>query len=254
MHDDITTPIKVRGVAMVRDVLAAEHREMQTRVYRRLRPYLASAMRRLRRSHPAFQTVTFEARTAGFTLVFGDGTQPREAPKAFGGLAAACGDLAKFSEIEWITASDPLWRVLRDTPTPSEAVDQYRHIESADWCFWMRRPLRDALYYMRQDIYSRTVYGSHRPGYGKRILGDGGEVIDEWTDPVKPLILRVLRGHGKAIDLGDLCRALATISGWRDGHYIWDVLKACEQLREKRALRRLNPKASEINARFALRR
>lgn len=244
--------MKVRGAAMVREVLADEHREMQARTYKRIRPYLAGAMSRLRRAHPAFQTVVFCAKDAGFAFVFGDGTRPHEAPKAFGGLAAACAELARLSEIEWLTAADQLWQVLHGTPQPALVVEQYRHIEDTDWHFWMRRPLRDARYYMRQAIYSRTVYGSHRPRHGKRIVGDNGVVIDEWIDPVEPSILRVLRERSAPVSLEALVFALNTISGFTDGHYIWDVLHACESLQQRGVLQRTNPRSAEGDARFLL--
>lgn len=244
---------KVRGVAMVREVLAAEHREMQARAYQRLRPCLSGAMRRLRRAYPAFSTVVFCAKKAAFALVFSDATRPHEAPAAFRGLAAACGDLARMSEIEWLTAGDPLWQIVRSTPQPATVIEQYRHIENKDWQFWMRRPLNEARYYMRQDVYSRTIYGSHRPGYGKRIVTERGEVVDEWVEPVEPMILRVLRERGAPVDLDSLCRTMESIAGFAHGaYYYWDVLTACERMRERGMLRRCNPKSSEGDAKFAL--
>lgn len=246
--------IKARGAAKVREVIADEHREMQARAYKRLRPYLASAMSRLRRLHPAFQTVVFCADKAKFSLVFGDGTQPREAPKAFGGLMSACEELARFPEIDWLTAADPLWQVLQGTPQPATVIDQYRHVKDTDWQFWARCTLNHARYYMRQDIYSRTVYGSHRPGDGRRISDEAGVTIDEWVDPVRPLILRVLQERTAPASIESLENAMITISGFRGGYYIWDVLHACEDLRQRGALRRVNPKASEIDARYALAR
>ena len=72
----------LRGAANVRAAIADEHRSMQSRAYKRVRPYLAGAMSRLRRAHPAFQTVVFDAEKAGFAFVFGDGTRPREAPSS----------------------------------------------------------------------------------------------------------------------------------------------------------------------------
>lgn len=247
----------VRGVAKVREVLADERREMQARVYKRIRPYLAGTMFRLRRAHPAFSTVVFnakpEAEKAGFALVFGDGTRPHEAPKAFGGLQAACEDLSCLSEIEWLTAGDALWQVRRGTSQPALVVEQYRHVQDDEgWHFWMRRSLRDARYYMRRDIYSRTVYGSHRPGYGKRIVDDAGTVVDEWVDPIEPMVLRVLRAKGSPVSLEPLCDAMNAIAGFRDSFYIWDVLYACGRLARRGAMRRVNPKASEGDARFAL--
>ena len=134
----------VRGAAKVREVLAEEQREMQARAYKRVRPYLAGALHRLRRAHPGFQTVVFDADKAAFSLVFGDGTQPHEAPRAFGGLKAVCADLARLSEIEHLTAADALWQVLQGTPQPTDVIEQYRHIESEGWNFWMRRSLNNA--------------------------------------------------------------------------------------------------------------
>lgn len=128
-----------RGAAKVREVLADERREMQVRAYKRLRPYLAGALYRLRRVHPAFQTVVFNAEKAAFALVFGDGTQPREAPRAFGGLKEACEDLAQLSEIEWLTAGDSLWQVRPGTPQPALVVEQYRYVQDQEWKLWMRR-------------------------------------------------------------------------------------------------------------------
>lgn len=244
---------KVRGAAKVHAVLAEEHREMQARIYKRVRPYLAGALSRLRRAFRAFQTVVFSADDASFAIVFGDGMRPREAPKAFGGLAAACEDLAPLSEIEWLTAGDSIWQVLSGTPQPDLVVEQYRHVQDKDWKFWARRSLCDARYYMRRDIYSRTVYGSHRPGYGKRIVGEDGAIVDEWIDPIEPSILRVLRESDRPVALESLCHAMNTISGFHDAHYIWDVLHACEHLRQKGALRRTNPRSSEGDARFWLR-
>lgn len=247
---------KARGAAKVHEILADEHRAMQARAYKRIRPYLAGALRRLRRAYPAFQTVVFNADKAGFALVFGDGTQPREAPRAFSGFKAACEDLARLSEIEWLTAADPLWQVVQGTPQPARVVEQYRHIDVDDgeWKFWMRRGLCEARYYMRQDIYSRTVYGSHRPGYGMRVVSEDGAVVDEWVDPIEPMILRVLRERGAPISLEPLCQRMATISGHhQDSYYLWDVLHACERLRQRGALRRVNPRSSEGDARFVLR-
>jgi hypothetical protein len=225
---------------------------MQARAYKRVRPYLSGAMSRLRRSYPSFQTVVFCAKKAKFSLVFGDGTQPHEAPKAFAGLTAACEELAKLSEIEWLTADDPLWQVLHGTPQPAQVIEQYRYIESKDWRFWTRRSLRDARYYMRQDIYSRTVYGSHRPGCGKRITDEAGVTIDEWVEPVESLILRVLREAGAPVSLEPLCDTMGALAGFgRRGYYIWDVLHACEHLQSRGMVRRLNPKA-QTGERFAL--
>ena len=247
--------IKARGAAKVREVIADEHRAMQTRAYKRIRPYLAAAMSRLRRATPAFQTVVFCAKDARFSLVFGDGTQPHEAPTAFAGLKEACEELARFPEIDWLTAADPLWQVLQGTPQPEQVIEQYRYIESKDWCPWAASTLRNARYYMRQDIYFRTVYGSHRSGYGKRIVDKDGTTIDEWVDPVMPLILRVLRERGAPISLDPLCDILAALAGFKCGSfYYWDVLHACEDLRQRGALRRVNPKASEIDARYVLAR
>jgi len=246
------TEVKVRGVALVRAVLAEEQRAMQMRAYKRIRPYLAGAMARLRRAHPGFLTVVFNAEKAAFAFVFGDGTQPREAPKAFSGLAGACDDLARLSEIEWITAADRLWQVHPGPPQTGLVVEQYRHVQDKDWHFWMRRSLPEARYYMRQDIYSRTVYGSHRPGYGKRIVGDNGVEIDVWIDPVERMITRVLQERGKPVDLDRLCAEMNRIAGFRDGYYLWDVLHACEHLGRQGVLRRVNPTSSEGDARFAL--
>lgn len=243
---------KARGAAKVRAILADEQRAMQARAYKRLRPYLASAMSRLRRVHPAFQTVVFCAKDAGFAFVFGDGTQPREAPKAFGGLKEACEDLAQLSEIEWLTAADPLWQVLTGTPQPALVVEQCRYVQDKDWTFWMRRSLRDARYYMRQAIYSRTVHGSHRPGYGTRIVADNGVLIDEWVDPIEQMIARVLRESGKPASLDRMRDEMKKISGFRDGYYIWDVLHACKQLRQRGVLRRVNPMSDDGHARFGL--
>ena len=247
----------VRGAAMVRATIADEHREMQVRAYKRIRPYLAGAMSRLRRAYPAFQTVVFNANKAKFSLIFGDGTQPHEAPKVFGGLTEACEDLARLPDIEWLTAADPLWQVRPGTPQPAAVVEQYCHVQDEDWHFWTRRALNDARYYMRQEIYSRTVYGSHRPGCGKRIVSEEGAVVDEWIEPVEPLILRVLRERGAPTSLDTLCDAMNALAmsahpEFRDGYYLWDVLRACERLRAKGALRRVNPKASEGDARFVL--
>lgn len=243
---------KVRGAAMVRAVLADERRAMQTRAYKRIRPYLAGAVARLRHVHRGFRTVVFNAEKAAFTLVFDDGTQPREAPKAFGGLVAACEDLARLSEIEWITAADRLWQVHPGPPQAGLVVEQYRHVQDTEWHFWMRRSLDEARYYMRRDVYSRTVYGSHRPGYGKRIVGANGVPIDVWIDPVERMITRVLREIGKPVNLDRLCAAMNGIAGFRDGYYLWDVLHACEHLGRQGVVRRVNPKSSEGDARFAL--
>lgn len=131
--------VKVRGAARVREILAEEHREMQSRAYKRVRPYVAGALSRLRRAYPAFQTVVFNAETARFAFVFWDGTRPDEAPKAFCGLAAACEDLAHLSEIEWLTAGDSIWQVLPGTPQPALVVEQYRHVQDEDWKLWMDR-------------------------------------------------------------------------------------------------------------------
>ncbi|HZL92377.1 MAG TPA: hypothetical protein VFB99_01995 [Vicinamibacterales bacterium] len=240
----------VRGATKVRAILAEEHCAMQARAYRRVRTYLADAMSRLHRAHPAFQTVVFRAEDAGFAFVFGDGTRPHEAPKAFCGLAAACKELAGLSEVERLTAEDPIWQVLRGTPQPEFVVEQYRAIQGP-WLFWARRSICEARYYMRRDIYSRTVHGSHRPGFGKRLVSDDGAVVDEWIDPIEPMILRALRA-GPA-DLDSLCCAMNTLSGFHDAHYIWDVLHACEQLRQRGMLRRMNPRSSDGDARFALR-
>lgn len=242
----------LRGVAMVRAALGEEDREMQSRVYARVRPYLAGTMRRLRHAYQSFQTVVFDTRTGRFAFVSSDGTQHREAPKAFRGLAEVCEELARFSEIEWLTAADPLWQVMRATPQPAVVIEQYRHIQDADWQFWMRRPLREARYYMRQDIYSRTVHGSHGPGYGKRIVGENGAVVDEWIDPVEEMIRRALRENGKAVALDGLCAAMNKIAGYRNGYYIWDVRRACDGLRQRGYLRRVNPKSSDVDARFSL--
>lgn len=244
--------MKSRGAAMVLEVIASESREMQARTYKRLRPYLAGALSRLRRAHPAFQTVVFNAERADFALVFGDGTRTSEAPKAFDGIKTACKSLSRFSEIERLTAADGLWQCLPGTPQPATVVEQFRHIESADWQFWMRRSLRDARYYMRQDIYFRTVHGSHRPGYGKRIVTEDGVVVDEWVDPVEAMIARVLREKGNPVSLEPLCDAMNAIAGYRDGFFLWDVLRACEHLVQKGMLRRINPKSSEGDARFVL--
>lgn len=241
---------KMRGAAKVHAIIADEHREMQARAYKRARPYMAGALSRLRRAHRWFQTVVFNASDASFAVVFGDGTRPTETPRAFGGLAA-CEDLAPLSEIERLTAADPLWQVLRCTPQPALVIEQYRHVQDKEWRFWMHRSLRDARYYMRRDIYSRTVHGSHRPGYGKRIVGEDVAVVDEWVDPVEPLILRVLKSG--PLDLDSLCEKMNALSGFHDGHYIWDVLYACEQLQQQGALRRMNPMSSPEEARFALR-
>ena len=245
--------VKVRGAAKVREVIAEEHREMQGRAYKRLRPYLAGAMSRLRRVHPAFQTVVFGAKDAKFSLVFGDGSQPSEAPKAFAGLRSACDELAKLSEIEWLTAGDPLWQILQGTPQPENVIEQYRHVKSKDWVFWTNRTLSNARYYMRQAIYSRSVYGSHRAGYGKRIVDAAGVMIDEWVDPVRPLILRVLRERGAPVSLEPLCDTMREIAGFsRHSYYLWDVLRACEDLSQRGAIRRVNPKSSEGDARYVL--
>ena len=243
----------VRGAAKVRKVLADEHREMQTRVYQRLRPYLTGAMSRLRRAYPAFQTVVFYAKESGFALVFGDGTRPNEAPKAFAGLKSVCEDLARLSEIEHLTASDALWQVCLGTPQPENVVTQYRYVENEDWQFWMRRALNDARFYMRQDIYKRTVYGAHRPGYGCRIVSEAGVVIDEWVDPVEAMIRRVLLEKGAPESLEPLCDAMDKIAGFRDGYYLWDVLKVCERMRQRGELRRVNPRTSDCDARYVLR-
>lgn len=105
---------------------------------------------------------------------------------------------------------------------------------------------------MRRDIYARTVYGSHRPGYGKRIVDEDGVAIDEWIDPVEPMILRVLREIGRPFGLEPLCRKMDAIAGFRDGYYIWDVLHACERMQQRGALRRTNPMSSDGDARFGL--
>lgn len=245
--------MKPRGAAMVREVIASESRDMQTRAYKRLRPYLSGALSRLRRAYPTFQTVVFNAERTDFALVFGDGMRTSEAPKAFDGLRMACVALARFSEIEWLTAADALWQCRQGTPQPAVVIEQYRHIESADWQFWMRRPLCDARYYMRQEVYFRTAHSSHRPGYGKRIVTENGVVVDEWVDPVEALIVRVLREKGAPISLDPLCAALSAIVGCSaHGFYIWDVLRACEHLVQKGTLRRINPRSSENDARFVL--
>lgn len=244
----------VRGAAMVREVIAEEHLKMQGRAYRRVRPYLARAMSRLRRAYPGFQTVVFDAKKAGFVLVFGDGTQQHEAPKAFAGLRAACEDLTHLSEIEWLTAGDPLWQVRQDgeAPAPSTiVVQQYRYVEhGVAWQFWTRRPLREARYYVRQDIFSRVSYGAQRPGFGKRIVTEGGALVDEWVDPVEAMILRALSEKGAPTSLEPLCDAMNQIAGYDDGFYIWDVLRVCERLAKSGALRRVNPRSSEGDARF----
>lgn len=251
MTTNSTEPM-VRGAAKVREVIADERREMQARAYKRIRPYLAGAMSRMRRTHPGFLTVVFSAEHSAFAFVFGDGTRSGEAPKAFAGFKTACEDLARLSEIEHLTATDALWQVLQGTPQPESVIEQYRHVQDDDWHFWARRPLREARFYMRRDMYSRTVYGSHRPGYGKRIVGENGAVIDEWIDPVEAMILRVLREKGAPVNLDPMCDAMNAIAGFRDGYYLWDVLRACEHLRQKGALRRVNPRSSDGGARFAL--
>jgi hypothetical protein len=252
-----------RGAARVREVLAEEHLKMQRRAYRKVRPYLATAMRRLRCTYPAFQTVVFNADKARAVLVFGDGTQPREAPKAFTGLRAACEDLTHLSEIEWLTAGDALWQVRQNgaAPRASEVViQQYRYVENGErWQFWGRRPLREVRYYVRQDIFSRSFYGSHRAGFGNRIVTESGAVVDEWVDPLEAMILRAFREKGAPISLDPLCSAMAKIAS-HEGRfpdddscfYIWDVLKGCQNLMQKGALRQINPKASEGDARFVL--
>lgn len=245
--------MKSRGAVLVHETIGEEHHEMQSRVYARVRPYLAGAMRRLRRTHPSFQTVVFEAERGGFALIFGDGRRPNEAPSAFGGLAAACAELAALNQIEWLTATDPLWQVLQGTPQPEQVIDQYRHVEDLDWKFWMNRALTDARFYMRKAIYSRTVYGSHRPGYGVRITDMNGVAIDEWVDPIEPMILRVLRESGKAVPLKAMCDTLDNLSGFTGGYYCWDVLAVCGRLKKRGVLRRDNPRSSEFDARFSLR-
>jgi hypothetical protein len=240
-----------RGVAKVQSIILDEHHDMQARAYARLRPYLAGALGRLRRAHPAFKTVVFNAKEAKFSLVFGDGTQPREAPKAFAGLSSACVELAKFPEIEWITAGDSLWQVLQGTPQPSYVIEQYC-LRDALWHTGQRRQLRAARYYMREDIYSITVYGSHSPGYGKRIVSeDRGTTIDEWIDPIEPMILRVMREAAGPVTLEPMCTKMNAISGWRDGYYIWDVLHVCKRLQHRGILHRINPRA-QTGERFVL--
>ncbi|RTL06391.1 hypothetical protein EKK58_05420 [Candidatus Dependentiae bacterium] len=245
---------KARGVAKVRDIIAHEEREMQTRAYGRIRPYLVDSLRRLRHAYPAFQTVVFNAEKADFAIIFGDGTRHHEAPKAFDNIMSNCKTLARFSEIEWLTADDAVWQVRRGTPQPERVVEQYRYVHDDAWHFWMRRTLRDARYYMRRDIYSRMVFGAHRPGYGKRITDESGITVDEWIDPVEPMIVRVLRELGPT-SLEPLVRKLSVVSGFGDGYhayYIWDVLQACERLEQQKVLRRLNRKSSEVDAKFAI--
>lgn len=245
---------KVRGAKMVRAILADEHTQMQGRAYRRIRHYLVGALYRLRTAYPGFKTVVFNAERAGFAFVFVDGTRHHEAPKAFRGLHAVCEDLARMPEIEALTAADALWQLKHGTPQPEFVIEQYRHVQDKDWNFWMRCSLADARYSMRQTIYSRTVYGSHRPGHGKRIVGEDGVVVDEWTDPIDVMILRVLNELGAPIGLESLEDALNKMARFdHQAHYIWDVLHACNRLVERRMLRRINPRSSEIAARFALR-
>ncbi len=248
-----TTDSKTRGAAKVRDVIADEHRTMQTRAYDRIRPYLSGALRHLRRSYPAFQTVVFDAERTGFAFVFGDGTRHHEAPAAFDSFREACEELARFAEIEWLTADDPIWQSCRGTPQPMHVIEQYRHVHDIDWRFWMRRTLRDARYYMRQDMYRRMVYGSHRPGYGKRITTEDGATIDEWVDPIEPLIERVLREHGP-LSMEPLQERICAITKQKAiAFYVWDVLCACECLCKRGVLRRTNPNSSEIDAKFSIR-
>lgn len=244
---------KLRGAAKVRDIIADEHRAMQTRAYERMRPYLAGALRHMRRTHPAFQTVVFDADRANFAFLFGDGTRPHEAPAAFDSFGEACEELAKFTEIEWITADDPIWQLCRGTLQPTNVIEQYRHVQHIEWQFWMRRTLRDARYYMRQDMFRRMFFGSHRPGYGKRIVAEDGTTIDEWIDPIEPLIVRVLREYG-ALTMEPLQERICAIT--KQGpiaFYVWDVLRACENLSNRGVLRRTNPKSSEIDAKFSFR-
>lgn len=244
---------KMRGITMVRQVLAAEHREMQARAYGRLRPYLSGALRRLRHAYPSFSTVVFCAQKAAFVFVFSDATRSHEAPASFGGLAAACEELARMTEIEWLTARDPLWRFVRAAPEPQTVIEQYRHIEDTDWQLWTRRPLDEGRYYMRKDVYSRTAHGSHCAGYGKRLVTEDGAVVDEWVDPVEPMILRVLRERGKPTCLDTICRTAESIAGFGHGaYYCWDVLRACVRLCEAGTLWRTNPRSSDGDARFAL--
>jgi hypothetical protein len=255
-----TSETVVRGAAAVREAMAEEHLKMQRRAYRRVRPYLVGALTRLRRAYPGFQTVVFGAEKAAFVLVFGDGTFHHEAPKAFAGLKSACEDLARLSEIEWLTASDPIWQVRQDGQVlkPSEiVVQQYHYIEKDGWTFWMRRPLREARYYIRQAIFSRVFYGAQRAGFGKRIVTEGGAVIDEWVDPLETTVLRVFRERGVPISLYPLCSVLHKTAKHNRGtddsdFYIWDVQKACKRLVVAGSLRQINPKASEGSERFVL--
>lgn len=244
---------KLRGAAKVRDIIADERRAMQSRAYERMRPYLVGALRHLRRTHPAFQTVVFDADHAKLAFLFGDGTRPHEAPAAFDSFREACEELSLFSEIEWITADDPIWQICRGTSQPTHVIEQYRYVQYIDWQFWMRRTLRDARYYMRKDMFCRMVFGAHRPGYGKRIVAEDGATVDEWIDPLEPLIVRVLRESG-ALSMEPLQERICAIT--RQGpiaFYVWDVLGACECLCKRGVLRRTNPKSSEIDAKFSIR-
>ncbi len=232
----------VRGIVKVREILVDEHREMQSRVYRRIRPYLAGTMYRLRRNYPAFLTTVFNAEKTGFAFIFNDGTQTREAPKAFECLSATCKELVQLSEIEWLAADDSLWQVKHNASQPKLVREQYRHIQDKDWRILAPCPvsLRNARYYMRQEIYSRTVYGSHRPGYGRRLVDVSGVVIDEWVDPIELMILRALHEKKEPVDLAPLCDAMNKITGFRDGYYTWDVLHACARMVCKGTLQRIN--------------
>lgn len=251
--------MKLRGVAKVRDDIAYEHKQMQVRAYERIRPYLAGALGRLRTAYPAFKTVVFRAEKPGdtdnvknakFVFVFDDGTRSHEAPKSFDGFHDACEELSRFSDIETFTAGDSLWQCVQGTPQPDVVVSQYRHIESKDWCRWNQHDLNNARLYMRKEIFSRMAYGSHRPGYGKRLVTADGVVVDEWVDPVKALVLRVLQECPMNVDT--IIAKMVAITGMSShSHYYWDVMRACEQMVEHRILWRTRHK-SVYDAKFAI--
>jgi hypothetical protein len=261
MGDRVEAVSKPRGAAMVRAIIEEERDEMESRVYVRARPYLVGALRRLRQMYPNFKTVVFrpaghrseKALVTPCVLVFDNATRHKEAPSAFRGLLAACGDLAQLRQIETLTARDAIWQCRQRTPQPTIATTQYRSARN-DWKIWITHSLSDARRYMRQDMYSRAVYGSHSPGYGKRIVDESGAVIDEWTDPAEAMIVRSLREVGGAGTVTIMEARMNEICGFRDGFYFWDLLRICDNMQASGVIRRVNPKASECNAKFALRK